>query len=114
MAYDEQLAARVRTVLEPEGPVVEKRMFGGLAMLVAGHMAVCVSGRGGLLVRVGDDAAGDALVAADPEHVAPMVMGGQSSRSWLEVAAPALADDEDLERWVRRGLDVVRRLPPKA
>jgi TfoX/Sxy family transcriptional regulator of competence genes len=113
MPYDELLAERVREVLEPEGPVVEKRMFGGLAMMVAGHMAVCISGRGGLLVRVGDDRAGEALVAADPDHVAPMVMGSQSSLSWLEVSAPALATEEGLATWVGRGLAVVRALPPR-
>jgi hypothetical protein len=82
-------------------------------MMVGGHMAVCVSGKGGLLVRVGDESTGEALVAADPDHVAPMVMGGQSSRSWLEVSARALADDDALAAWVGRGLAVARSLPPK-
>lgn len=113
MAYDQELAARVREILEPEGPLVEKPMFGGLAMMLGGHMAVCVSGRGGLLVRAGSEAAGEQLIAAHPEHVAPMVMGGREARSWLQVDVGALADDDALRTWVARGVAVARSLPPK-
>lgn len=113
MAHDDRLAARVRAVLEPlatDGPVEEKALFGGLAFMVAGHMTVCVSGQGGLLVRV--DASERPALLELPQ-VEPMVMAGRPSRTWLRVDDEGVALDDDLEQWVRRGLDVVRSLPPK-
>lgn len=112
MAYDEGLAERVRELLRAEGSLEEKKMFGGLGFLLAGHMPVCLSGQGGLLVRVAE-ADGEELVAAG-EHAEWMTMGGRTARTWLHVAAPALTSDDDLAAWVERGLGVVRGLPPKS
>jgi TfoX/Sxy family transcriptional regulator of competence genes len=108
--YDEQLAARVRDRLEEHGPPEEKRMFGGLAFLIRGHMAVCVSHDGSLLVRT-DGTESEELL--ELEHVGPMVMGQQSSRTWLRVDAAALATDPDLQAWLDRGVATARSLPPK-
>lgn len=110
MAYDEELAARIREHAMGE-PVQEKRMFGGLAFLLGGHMAVAASGQGGLLVRV-DPAENDALLA-EP-GVAPMEMGGRGPMAgWLRVAPDAVAGEQELATWVDRGLAFARSLPPK-
>ena len=101
MAHDEQLADRVRDAVTGAGAVEEKRMFGGLSFLVDGHLAVAVSGRGGLLVQV-TEAEREALLA-DP-HVAPMVMGGRESRTWLHVDEQAVASEDQLRAWVDRGV----------
>jgi TfoX/Sxy family transcriptional regulator of competence genes len=100
VAYDEELAGRVRELVAEHGVTEEKRMFGGLAFMLSGHMAACVSGQGGLLLRVG----ADALPGLLDEHVAPMVMGGRESRTWVRVAPEALRTDEQLETWVARGV----------
>ena len=105
MAHDEQLADRVRRAVSGAGSVEEKRMFGGLSFLVDGHLAVAVSGQGGLLVQV-TDAERDALLA-EP-HVAPMLMGGRESRSWLHVQEQAVDSAEQLRTWVGRGLATAR------
>ena len=110
MAYDEDLAQRVREQLALEDAVTEKGMFGGLAFLVRGNMAVAASGRGGLLVRV-DPAATDALVAQP--HVDRMQMGGRAMDGWVTVAGDALESEEELAGWVSRGLEYVATLPPK-
>jgi TfoX/Sxy family transcriptional regulator of competence genes len=107
MAYDEELAARVRDVLTGESGVTEKRMFGGLAFLVDGHLAVSASSRGGLLVRV-DPAQGEALL--EEPGVAPFEMRGRAMTGWLHVAAAAVEEDDALERWVGRGLGFARTL----
>src|SRR4051812_8043241 len=110
MAYDEALAARIREHVVGE-PVEEKRMFGGLAFLLGGHLAVSASGRGGLMVRV-DPAEADALLA-EP-GAGPMEMGGRGPMDgWLRVSADAVADEDSLDRWVERGLAYARSLPPK-
>ena len=110
MAYDEELAARIREHAAGE-PVEERKMFGGLAFLLGGHMAVSASGRGGLMVRV-EPAETDALLA-EP-GAAPMEMGGRGPvDGWLRVSADAVADEESLGRWVERGLAYARSLPPK-
>jgi TfoX/Sxy family transcriptional regulator of competence genes len=100
MAYDEELATRVRDLVAEHGVPEEKKMFGGLAFMLDGHMAVCVSGQGGLLLKVGEDA----MPALLGEHVAPMVMGGRESRTWVRVAPEALGTDEKLDGWVARGV----------
>jgi len=111
MAYDEDLALRLRAVLAADAAAVtEKRMFGGLGFLVGGHMAVCASSTGGLMVRV-DPADTPALVAAP--GVARMVMRGREMDGWLLVEPGVVADDAPLRAWVDRGLAVVHRLPPK-
>jgi TfoX/Sxy family transcriptional regulator of competence genes len=108
MAYDEALAARIRERLGDEA--VERKMFGGLAFLVGGNMAVAASGQGGLLVRV-DPAESDALVASTPATL--MEMRGRSMAGWLRVASEDVDADEALEEWVRRGASYARSLPSK-
>jgi hypothetical protein len=104
MAYDEELAHRIREVLSGE-QYVEQRMFGGLAFLVGGHMAIAASGQGGLLVRVPED---EYAAARSEPGVDDFVMRGKPMRGWLRVEP-----GEDLAEWVRRGLSVARALPPK-
>jgi hypothetical protein len=110
MAYDEELAHRVRELLAEEAHLTEVGMFGGLAFLVGGNMSVSVSGRGGLLVRVGPDAHEDAL--ARPHTESPL-MGGRHMKGWIRVADEGLATRRQLEPWVRRGVRFARTLPPK-
>ena len=109
MVYDIGLADRMREILAGESGVVEKRMFGGLAFLVGGHMAVCATD-GGLMVRI-DPAQGDALLT-DP-RASRMVMQGRELAGWLLVALDESAADEELERWISYGVDYVKSLPPK-
>jgi hypothetical protein len=109
MAYDEALAARIREHAVGE-PVVEKKMFGGLAFLLGGHMAVSASGQGGLLVRCAPEQTAD--LVAEP-GASPMVMRGREMDGWLRVTAEAVADEKVLELWVDRGLAFARSLPPK-
>jgi len=110
MAYDEDLANRLRELLAGEEGVTEKKMFGGLAFLVRGHMSVSASRNGGLLVRI--DPAETAAALARP-HVALMEMGGRSMDGWLTVGPQALKTKRDLAAWVERSLAFVKRLPPK-
>jgi TfoX/Sxy family transcriptional regulator of competence genes len=110
MAYDEGLAARIREHVAGE-PVEEKKMFGGLAFLLGGHMAVAASGQGGLMVRVPPDETGDLL--AEP-GASPMEMGGRGPMAgWLRVSAEAVTDEGSLGRWVERGIAYARSLPAK-
>jgi hypothetical protein len=110
MAYDTALAARVRALLRDEPAVDERRMFGGLAFLVNGHLAVSASGQGGLLLRCEPEHT-DELVR--PPHVDRFVMRGRPMDGWLRVDAEAVAEDDDLRRWVARGVDYAASLPPK-
>jgi hypothetical protein len=110
MAYDEDLANRIRELLGPERGVEEKRMFGGLAFLINGNMSVAASGQGGLLVRVPPEDT-DKLLRRD--HVDPMVMAGREARGWLRVAADGLKTKRQLQGWVTRGVGYARSLPPK-
>ena len=110
MAYDEDVAARIRDILAPERGLSEKRMFGGLAFLLDGHMAVAVSGQGGLLLRI-DPARSDELSATP--HVGRMVMRGREMDGWLRVEEQAVNTDEQLAEWVGLGVAFVRTLPPK-
>ncbi len=110
MAYDEQLADRIRELLLGDPRVTEQRMFGGLAFLVGGHMAVAASGRGGLMVRVAP-AQTDAL-AAEP-HAGPFEMRGRPMQGWLRVDGEGVSTTGELERWVRRGVEYAGSLPPK-
>ncbi len=105
MAYDEELADRVRAAVRGAGVVEEKRMFGGLSFLVDGHLAVAASGHGGLLVQVASD---DRDTLLSQPHVAPMVMGGRESRSWLHVHEDAVRSADQLRVWVGRGLTTAR------
>ena len=110
MAYDEDLANRVRELIADEPDLTEKKMFGGLAFLIGGHMSVAVSGQGGLLVRCDHDET-EALLAKP--HTATMVMGGRETRGWLRVHAEGVKTKRQLERWVKRGVAFARSLPPK-
>jgi TfoX/Sxy family transcriptional regulator of competence genes len=110
MAYDEELADRIREAVDGEPGLSEQRMFGGLAFLVHGNMAVAASGQGGLLLRA--DPADSESLTAHPE-VERMVMRGREMDGWLRVGLGALESDADLRRWVDVGLDHARSLPPK-
>lgn len=111
MAYDEELAARIRDVLAGEPGLTERRMFGGLAFLLDGHMTVAASGReDGLLLRV-DPALQEDLLA-EP-HTDPFVMHERTMRGWLRVLPAGCRTDPELERWVGLGVSHVRTLPPK-
>jgi hypothetical protein len=109
MAYDEELAERIRGLL-PDMPVTEQKMFGGLAFLVGGHMSVAASGRGGLMVRC-DPAETERLVQED--GVTRMEMGGKEMDGWLRVTSAAVADDAALSGWVDLGTSYAASLPPK-
>jgi TfoX/Sxy family transcriptional regulator of competence genes len=111
MAFDEELAQRVRELIGPEPGLSEKRMFGGLAMLVNGNMAVGIRGRGGLLVRVDPEESDDLLAEPGADL---MEMRGRRLRGWLEVDQSACEKDPDLARWVGRGVAYARTLPPKS
>jgi TfoX/Sxy family transcriptional regulator of competence genes len=110
MAYDEDLANRVRELIAAQAGVTEKKMFGGLAFLVNGNMSVGVSGQGGLLVRV-DPAETEALLAKP--HARPFEMRGREMQGWLRVDAEGVPTKRQLEPWVRRGVSYARSLPPK-
>jgi TfoX/Sxy family transcriptional regulator of competence genes len=110
MAYDERLAERVRQLLAGERGLSEKHMFGGLAFLLDGNMAVAVSSQGGLLVRVGADDFDDALAR---KGASPMEMRGRPMVGWVRVASGVLGRKPQLESWVGRGLRFARTLPPK-
>jgi len=110
MAYDEALADRIRELLSGERGVAEKKMFGGLAFLLRGNMAVAASGQGGVLVRC-DPNESNSLVAKTSAH--PMVMRGRSMDGWLRVGSDDVRTKRQLERWVRIGTTYARSLPPK-
>src|SRR4051812_17035636 len=110
MAYDEHLAARIRELLRGKRGVTEKRMFGGLAFLLHGNMAVAASGTGGVLVRVDPDETTALLKRA---HVSRMVMGGRSMDGWLRVADEGVRTKRQLESWVTRGVTYASSLPRK-
>jgi TfoX/Sxy family transcriptional regulator of competence genes len=110
VAYDEELAERIRELLAAERGVTEKKMFGGLAFLVGGNMAVAASGQGGALVRC-DPNESDALVAKT--HAETMVMRGRAMQGWLRVDSDRLRTKRELARWVEVGVAYARTLPPK-
>jgi TfoX/Sxy family transcriptional regulator of competence genes len=110
MAYDEDLADRIRELIAAERGVEEKRMFGGLAFLINGNMSVAAGGRGGLMVRVPPDETGKLL---GREHVEPMVMAGRETRGWLLIAADGLKTKRQLQSWVTRGVGYAKNLKPK-
>jgi TfoX N-terminal domain len=110
MAYDEDLAARIRDLIGPDPDLTEKKMFGGLAFLICGHMAISASGQGGVLVHVDPGRSGD-LVAATKATTA--VMQGREMPGWLRVSSEDLASDDDLSGWVEIGVGHARSLPSK-
>jgi hypothetical protein len=110
MAYDEELADRIRALIGDEPGLTEKKMFGGLAFLIGGNMAIGASGQGGVLVRA-DPEESEALVASTSARL--MEMRGREMRGWLRVDAEDVSTDADLGRWVDLGSTYARSLPPK-
>ena len=110
MAYDEDLATRIRDLIGPDPELTEKKMFGGLAFLIRGHMAISASGQGGALIHV-DPGRSDELVATTKATTA--VMQGREMPGWLRVSIEDLASDDDLSQWVEIGIGHARSLPPK-
>ncbi len=110
MAYDEDLANRIRELILSEPGVTEKKMFGGLAFLINGNMSVSASGQGGLLLRV-DPEETDALIGKP--HAEPFAMRGREMQGWLRVTPDGLRTKRQLERWVARGVGYARTLPAK-
>ncbi len=110
MAYDTELADRVREVVQAERDLSVKAMVGGLAFLIHGHMAVSASSQGGLLLRV-DPAETETLI--QEPHVRRFQMRGQEMDGWLHVEPEALETDDDVRRWVGHGVTYARSLPPK-
>jgi TfoX/Sxy family transcriptional regulator of competence genes len=108
--YDEALANRIRELLADERKVTERKMFGGLAFLIGGNMAVAASGQGGLLVRV-DPAESDALVGSTNAQL--MEMRGRQMRGWLRVDSDDARTKRQLARWVALGTTYARSLPAK-
>jgi TfoX/Sxy family transcriptional regulator of competence genes len=110
MAYNEELAERIRALIGDEPAVTEQRMFGGLAFLIGGNMAMAASGQGGILVRA-DPEESEALVAASTAR--PMEMRGREMRGWLRVEAEDVGTDAELAKWVDVGSTFARSLPAK-
>jgi TfoX/Sxy family transcriptional regulator of competence genes len=110
VAYDEDLADRIRELVGRERGLTEKKMFGGLAFLIHGNMSVAASGRGGLLVRV-DPAESEWLLAKS--KASPMVMRGREMAGWLRVSGDDLRTKRQLQKWVELGVGYARSLPPK-
>lgn len=110
MAYDEHLSERVRELVSTEAGLVEKRMFGGLAFLIDGNLAVSVSSRGGLLLRC--DPQETQTLRAKP-YAGPLQMRGREMTGWLRIDPDGLRTKRQLQRWVVRGISYARSLPPK-
>jgi TfoX/Sxy family transcriptional regulator of competence genes len=110
VTYDEDLAERIREILEAEPAVTEKKMFGGLAFLVGGNMAIAASGQGGVLVRA-DPSQSDKLVDTTDAEVA--VMRGRPMQGWLRVAPEHLRTRRQLAKWAHLGARYAASLPPK-
>jgi TfoX/Sxy family transcriptional regulator of competence genes len=110
VVYDEALASRIRELLADEPAVTEKKMFGGLAFLVGGNMAIAASGQGGVLVRV-DPEQSDDLASTTPAEVA--VMRDRPMPGWLRVGAADVRSRAELAKWVELGSSYARTLPPK-
>jgi TfoX/Sxy family transcriptional regulator of competence genes len=110
MAFDEELAQRIRDLVAGEPGLTEKKMFGGLAFLIGGNMAVAASGQGGLMVRV-DPEESDALVAGSQAR--PVEMRGRTMIGWLRMDTEHLEKTDVLAAWVQRGTSFARSLPAK-
>jgi TfoX/Sxy family transcriptional regulator of competence genes len=110
MAYDEKLAERIRELVGSESALTEQKMFGGLAFLIGGNMAIAASGHGGALVRV-DPADSDMLVATTNARL--MEMRGRQLRGWLRVDRDELRTKRQLAKWVELGVMYARSLPAK-
>ncbi len=109
MAYDEELADRIRQELTGEPGLTERKMFGGLGFMLAGNMAVAASGQGGMMVRADPEDCEELLA----EGAEPMQMQGRAMRGWLLVAPELVGDQESVARWTARGATYARKLPAK-
>jgi len=110
MAYDEDIANRIRELVGDQAGLSEQKMFGGLAFLIGGNMAIAASGQGGIMVRV-DPAQSDAIVAKTA--ATPMVMRGREMQGWLRVDADEVRTKRQLVKWVDLGTAYARTLPVK-
>lgn len=110
MAYDQELAGRIRALLSGQGDVSEKKMFGGLAFLVNGNMAISASAQGGVLVRVDPSRSGELTASG---HAEVMEMRGQPMPGWLRVAPEHVSTQAQLSKWAAIGTGFARSLPPK-
>jgi TfoX/Sxy family transcriptional regulator of competence genes len=110
MTYDEELAQRIRDLVSGQVGLTEQKMFGGLAFLVGGNMAVAASGQGGLRVRVDPD---ESTRLVETTGAQPMEMRGRAMPGWLRVDAADVRGDADLARWVELGTSYARSLPAK-
>jgi TfoX N-terminal domain len=110
MAFDEELAARIRQLIGSDPELTEKKMFGGLAFMIGGNMALAASGEGGAMVRV-DPVQSDSLAAATTATL--VQMRGRDMPGWLRVSSDDLRTDEQLAPWVEMGTRYARSLPPK-
>jgi TfoX/Sxy family transcriptional regulator of competence genes len=110
MAYDDELANRIRTLIGDEPGLTEKTMFGGLAFLVNGNMSVAASSKGGLLLRVQP---AQTMALAKKPHASPMEMRGRPMEGWLRVAEAGVKTDKGLAPWVKLSVAFARGLPPK-
>jgi len=110
MAYDEDLANRIRELIAGDPAVTEQRMFGGLAFLIGGNMSVAASGQGGVMVRVDPD---DTAALVTKPHARPFEMRGRAMQGWLRVDPAGVRTKRQLEPWVKRGVAYARSLPPK-
>ena len=108
--YDEELAGRIRALIGDDPAVSERKMFGGLAFLIGGNMAIGASGQGGILVRADPDES-DTLMAATTAR--PMEMRGREMRGWLRIEADDVGTDAELSKWVDVGSTYARSLPAK-
>jgi hypothetical protein len=111
MAYDEELAERIRAEVASDQSVTEMKMFGGLAFLIGGHLAVAASGQGGLMLRCDPD---DTEALLHEPGAEEFEMRGKGMRGWLRVDARSVEDDDALRAWVERGTAYARSLPPKS
>jgi len=110
MAYDQDLADRIRLLIEGDPALTEKKMFGGLAFLIGGNMAIAASSQGGAMIRV-DPQQSDALIATTTASL--VEMRGRAMPGWLRVSSGDLGTDDQLSFWVERGVGYARSLPPK-
>jgi TfoX-like protein len=110
VAYDEELADRIRDLLAVEPGLTEQKMFGGLAFLIGGNMAIAASGHGGVLVHV-DPEQSDALIATTNARL--MEMRGRQMQGWLRIDSEDVRTKRQLAKWVRLGATYARSLPTK-
>jgi hypothetical protein len=110
MAYDENIAARIRSLIGFQPGLTEKKMFGGLAFLLNGNMVIAASGEGGILARVNPDDTNDLLSSS---HAKVMIMRGKTMSGWLRINTEDVVEDAELQRWVDLSLNYAKTLAPK-